>query len=597
MDFIAIDFETANENNDSACALGLVCVESLEIVKTEYYLMQPPTLVFGAKNIEIHGIRPGDVDNQPKFPEIWEKIKHYFSGDCPIAAHNASFDMSVLKCCLNTYGLEIPDFPYIDSITLSNPQCPDCKRSLSARAEFLEISLEHHHDGLEDAAACAGIITTCAKKSGYNNFGDFLKSFGKNAAHSFADCNYSKTFSGSPYLKSKTVTKRDDSPVALAQYICGSNEPEHPFVGKSLVLTGELSAMSRERATQEIIACGGIVKTAVSPKTDFLVVGTQQTSLFGGNTISTKQAKANSIIEKGGNIEILNEDEFLHYLDKCPRLVRSAEYAYLILQKILGLIPTAAAKPKQLYFETIDDRLVECVVNKVVSQYPQIVEITAEGKNINIHLDYLKEMQPTKKELEELAEQKAAAVTGVGNTDFLSSETECRRILEIISKLIDRRLFTQAKLEVKEPKVKNKHDIVWLLESNTYRLTSRATEYLLLHVVVSKSQHHITFPGKFKQMLESVNLQFSITSTNFLKVDLKRFYNFLANDSEAAGNLMNKMLISLLEYPPFDCCSHYMECSDKKSCIHTDYLYASGACNYKKQLESGRIFYGENRNV
>ncbi len=30
MDFISIDFETANNNNNSACSMGLVCVKGLK---------------------------------------------------------------------------------------------------------------------------------------------------------------------------------------------------------------------------------------------------------------------------------------------------------------------------------------------------------------------------------------------------------------------------------------------------------------------------------------------------------------------------------------------------------------------------------------
>ena len=46
----------------------------------------------------------------------------------------------------------------------------------------------------------------------------------------------------------------------------------------------------------------------------------------------------------------------------------------------------------------------------------------------------------------------------------------------------------------------------------------------------------------------------------------------------------------------FDCCQFYMQCSDKKRCVHTDVLYAK-RCTYKRKLESGIIFFGENRKV
>lgn len=46
----------------------------------------------------------------------------------------------------------------------------------------------------------------------------------------------------------------------------------------------------------------------------------------------------------------------------------------------------------------------------------------------------------------------------------------------------------------------------------------------------------------------------------------------------------------------FGCCSRYNACSDEKKCINPDIKDAQG-CMYKRNLESGRIFYGNNCNI
>lgn len=46
----------------------------------------------------------------------------------------------------------------------------------------------------------------------------------------------------------------------------------------------------------------------------------------------------------------------------------------------------------------------------------------------------------------------------------------------------------------------------------------------------------------------------------------------------------------------FGCCHLFTECSDACKCLHRDNDYAKG-CEYRKNLEAGRIFYGVNRNV
>ena len=46
----------------------------------------------------------------------------------------------------------------------------------------------------------------------------------------------------------------------------------------------------------------------------------------------------------------------------------------------------------------------------------------------------------------------------------------------------------------------------------------------------------------------------------------------------------------------WDCCSRYLECSDARKCVHPDPSFAL-ACGYRKILASGKIYYGENRNI
>ena len=94
MNFIAMDFETANYQKHSACSLALVMVQDSKIVGEYYTLIQPETEFFW-KNIQIHGIRPEDVQEAPKFPDVWKQIQQYYQLNSLIVAHNAGFDTGV----------------------------------------------------------------------------------------------------------------------------------------------------------------------------------------------------------------------------------------------------------------------------------------------------------------------------------------------------------------------------------------------------------------------------------------------------------------------------------------------------------------------
>ena len=72
MDFIAIDFETANRYKNSVCSLGMVYVKNNIITKKKYFLIKPPKFYFDPFNIKIHGIKPDDVKDKDSFPIVWE---------------------------------------------------------------------------------------------------------------------------------------------------------------------------------------------------------------------------------------------------------------------------------------------------------------------------------------------------------------------------------------------------------------------------------------------------------------------------------------------------------------------------------------------
>lgn len=154
MNFVAIDFETANEQRASACALGIVVVENGCLVEERSLLIRPPELRFNRFNTRLHGIGEGDVETEPDFFELWPEIEPYFSGRTVIA-HNAVFDMSVLRGMLDVYRIDHPELRYACTMRMARRAWPYLGRyRLGTVAEHLTISFVHH-DALEDARVCA----------------------------------------------------------------------------------------------------------------------------------------------------------------------------------------------------------------------------------------------------------------------------------------------------------------------------------------------------------------------------------------------------------------------------------------------------------
>ncbi|MEG0260242.1 MAG: BRCT domain-containing protein [Lysinibacillus sp.] len=79
----------------------------------------------------------------------------------------------------------------------------------------------------------------------------------------------------------------------------------HPFTNKQIVFTGALSTMTRSEAARKVRACGGMLQGAVTKETDFVILGEKRRG------ISTKQLKAEHLIDLGQDIQIIAEDDFL----------------------------------------------------------------------------------------------------------------------------------------------------------------------------------------------------------------------------------------------------------------------------------------------
>ena len=138
--YVALDFETADYQPDSACAVGLAKVRGGEVVDTLYSLIRPPRrrVLF----TWVHGITWKDVQDSPTFLEFWPQMASFLQGVTHLVAHNAPFDRRVLEACCQSNGIALPDLP---------------SHKLDAVCRYCGIPLDHHHAG-SDAIAAARIL-------------------------------------------------------------------------------------------------------------------------------------------------------------------------------------------------------------------------------------------------------------------------------------------------------------------------------------------------------------------------------------------------------------------------------------------------------
>jgi len=306
MKFTAIDFETANADRGSACAVGLVMVDNGEVIGKVRQLIRPDPLFFDPFNVSIHGISEADVVNAPTFSEFWPTLWFNVSG--PLVAHNAAFDMSVLRRALESAGIGYPETDYFCTMVLSRlvwPQYPTY--ALAHIANSLGISFQHH-DAEEDALACALIAIAACKQVNVPSLYNLKDNCGLRIGHLCASgyCPCGLPIAPRIHLHPPKKLKASD----IAPSSSAPNE-NHPCFEMAFVFTGALSSMQRKDAMQGVVDHGGICHDSIKNDTDYLVIGQDGFRGYQTGFKSSKILKAEQMRTDGIPIEILSEADFL----------------------------------------------------------------------------------------------------------------------------------------------------------------------------------------------------------------------------------------------------------------------------------------------
>jgi len=174
MDFLALDFETATSQLDSPCELGIAVVRSGAVREVRNWLIKPRYWpYFNPWNVAVHGIRPQDVEDAPRWAGIWQEVAQLLHG-ATVVAHNASFDMGVLRGTLASHDLAHPTFQYFCSVTMAKRVWPGFPRNdLKSLCVRHGIPLVHHRAG-NDAEATAELVIRALEQRNARDMSRFL---------------------------------------------------------------------------------------------------------------------------------------------------------------------------------------------------------------------------------------------------------------------------------------------------------------------------------------------------------------------------------------------------------------------------------------
>lgn len=259
-DFIAIDFETANNNRISACAIGLAFVKNDTFVhKDKFFIAPPEGEGILQSHYQIHGISEEDLEFALDFKDLWEmEFSKYFNSSL-IVFHNASMDLSILKNLFLHYNIQDFNFKYLDTMRLAEKSGKP--RKLTDLAEEFDITIKNHHDPQDDAVVCAHIFNELIEL--YPDYHELIQDLNPS---SLANKEVRSNKKISLEIKNENID-------IIKSYSISDNELENIKIeGSAFLFTGELT-QDRDKCKEFILKNGGLIKPSISSKVEYVVLG------------------------------------------------------------------------------------------------------------------------------------------------------------------------------------------------------------------------------------------------------------------------------------------------------------------------------------
>lgn len=357
MRFNVVDLETPNRRNDRASEIAIVKMDGTEIIECKSYLVNPE-VDFDDFNIDLTGISPDMVRDAPAFPAIWNELGPELASGV-FVAHNAPFDLSVLRKCCKAYGLPFQPIDFIDTLEIVRAILPpQYGHRLNEVCDALGIKLDHHH-AESDSLACAQILKWAILATGLEPE-QWVDTFPRTYTHqrrphysdqtleindllellqeaaddgeinklwvyeiiywlmTHEDLKGSYPFDRIYNVMSKTledgILEPDEikeiikvcqelvDPVACAQS-CSSLDLE----GKLVCLSGDFEHGSKGEIASLLESKGAVIKKSVVKKLDYLIVGAKGNDAWITGNYGTKIKKAMELQAKGAQVQIVKE--------------------------------------------------------------------------------------------------------------------------------------------------------------------------------------------------------------------------------------------------------------------------------------------------
>lgn len=269
------------------------------------WLIRPPEQVdyFSPFNVALHGITAEMVAGAPRWEVVLPAIVDYV-GDDIVVAHNAGFDIGVIRYACAVDNIEWPAMSFLCTLVMARRALRLPSYRLPYVTDACGFEMLDHHDPLADARAVGGIIAALAEREGVTDLAELA------SAHRMSIGRMS-----SGIYKGSVCTATGNAGLAFPGVNPEADQDGYLY-GRVVVFTGTLMSMTRQIAWEECARVGALAEKSPTKRTNVLVVGDINPAVLRpGSNLTGKARKAFELQDGGQDIEVMTEDDFLRCLD------------------------------------------------------------------------------------------------------------------------------------------------------------------------------------------------------------------------------------------------------------------------------------------
>lgn len=163
---VVFDFETTglDPETDRIIEIGAIKLVNMQPVE-EFSILCSTDIELTEDIIRLTGITPEMLQGMPRAEDILPKFMDFIDGSI-IAAHNAEFDLSMLRASLSRLGIDL-EWPCFCTLKMARELLPDLERkNLDTLAEHYNLKFEARHRSIGDVKVTCGVLNGMLGKEG-----------------------------------------------------------------------------------------------------------------------------------------------------------------------------------------------------------------------------------------------------------------------------------------------------------------------------------------------------------------------------------------------------------------------------------------------